>query len=122
MKLEIRLDYSTHIALIYLCGDIHACFGWNKKRGWGAIKEGICLALLISLLYTITEFLQIEFCLYINMLASLNWIGRAWAKLVLSSLAGNCSAAVLLLPLNFNGVRLGCLKLFKYQKNKLTIL
>ena len=117
----------SYIAFQDLCWDINPCFGRNEE-GWGrAVKEGICLALHISLLHTVTQLLQVQLCLYINMLTPVNWVWWPWPQLIFCSFPGDGPATVLLLSLDFNRIWLSMLQTHSLninvkQKQSMTVV
>ena len=54
----------THISFLNLCGNVHSCFSRNEERGRGSVQECISLRLIVSLLYSVCNLLQVEFCLH----------------------------------------------------------
>lgn len=106
----ILWKYNMYLSIENLCSVVNTCFSWHKQWcGW-TVKERISLTFYISFLYSIFDFFKIKFGLNINMFSSFNWLGWSRSQLISGSFSSKDTPPCFRLPLNFDRIRLYCLK------------
>jgi len=72
-----------YLSLQYLSFTVDSRFGWNKHRWQWPVQESVRLTFDICLLNAVTQLLQIQFCLDVDMLSALDRIGCLYSHLLL---------------------------------------